>query len=178
MLLRWTAQLLFQHLLSSQCYSSFLFSPWNQVLCSWRAAGRTKSSCLQLPFRCSHKPALGIKSHSQGCSALLQLTMNTLPSSFFTIFYWQEDLRGVKNRNTAGCSRKGNFALATILVLQAWLRIMFLTNRPMCSISYAFWISKRKLLQWSGGLNIIQQVGDRTLLMGTAEERSGLSLEE
>lgn len=118
------------------------------------------------------------KNHSQGCSALLQLTMNTLPSSFFTIFYWQEDLRGVKNRNTAGCSRKGNFALATILVLQAWLRIMFLTNRPMCSISYAFWISKRKLLQWSGGLNIIQQVGDRTLLMGTAEERNGLSLEE
>lgn len=34
----------------------------------------------------------------------------------------------MKNRNTAGCSWKGNFAFATGLVLQVWLRIMFSIN--------------------------------------------------
>ena len=49
MLLQWTTQLLFQHLLSSQCYSSFPFSSWNSTLRHGTAAHRTSPRAYSCP---------------------------------------------------------------------------------------------------------------------------------
>lgn len=116
MLLRWTTQLLFQCLLSSQCYSSFPSSSLNNILWHRIGADRTKSPHYSCPSTAVTDKFRRKHFHRASADFLKQQWINC----FFTVFYCQEYLRGLKTRNRAGSSWKGNFAFATVFVWQIW----------------------------------------------------------